>query len=72
MSYLITEVQCEDTVSGPKCGPCPHGFLGDGVNCTKPIICAAEPCYPGNLVVSFNYKILCGIYSFLLTHCSLV
>ncbi|XP_022191511.2 cartilage oligomeric matrix protein [Nilaparvata lugens] len=40
-------VECRDTVEGPRCGRCPHGFVGDGRHCKPGITCAENPCHPG-------------------------
>lgn len=40
-------IRCTDTPEGPRCGPCPEGYVGDGVNCTKRITCREQPCFPG-------------------------
>ncbi|XP_018496596.2 cartilage oligomeric matrix protein [Galendromus occidentalis] len=40
-------VQCTETPSGPTCGPCPAGLLGDGVKCRPSTTCRDRPCYPG-------------------------
>ncbi|KAF2895301.1 hypothetical protein ILUMI_10875 [Ignelater luminosus] len=40
-------VQCQDTVSGPKCGPCPYGHIGNGYDCQRVRTCRDRPCYPG-------------------------
>ncbi|XP_031829184.1 thrombospondin isoform X2 [Nomia melanderi] len=39
---------CRDTPQGPRCGPCPPGYTGDGYRCAKMANpCASNPCYPG-------------------------
>ncbi|KZC04077.1 Cartilage oligomeric matrix protein [Dufourea novaeangliae] len=39
---------CRDTPRGPRCGPCPPGFTGDGYQCTAWVHpCASNPCYHG-------------------------
>ncbi|KAL0113553.1 hypothetical protein PUN28_012609 [Cardiocondyla obscurior] len=42
-------VDCRNTPSGPKCGPCRHGYTGDGRVCTKinVITCIQRPCFQG-------------------------
>ena len=40
-------VQCHDTASGPRCGSCPRGYIGDGYQCQPGRTCADRPCYPG-------------------------
>nr|XP_033339765.1 cartilage oligomeric matrix protein-like [Megalopta genalis] len=39
---------CRDTLHGPRCGPCPPGYTGDGRQCTRlPNPCASNPCFRG-------------------------
>lgn len=38
-------VQCHDTSSGPRCGSCPRGYVGDGMSCKPGYTCAERPCY---------------------------
>ncbi|XP_025602698.2 cartilage oligomeric matrix protein [Athalia rosae] len=40
-------VQCRDTSSGPECGSCPRGYVGDGRTCDPGITCADRPCFSG-------------------------
>ncbi|XP_017785308.1 PREDICTED: cartilage oligomeric matrix protein [Nicrophorus vespilloides] len=40
-------VQCHDTSSGPRCGSCPRGYIGDGHTCTPGRTCAERPCFHG-------------------------
>ncbi|XP_066249708.1 cartilage oligomeric matrix protein [Euwallacea similis] len=40
-------VRCYDTPEGPRCGPCPRGYLGDGYTCTPGRTCADRPCFSG-------------------------
>ncbi|CAH2208232.1 jg2986, partial [Pararge aegeria aegeria] len=36
-------VTCEETASGPRCGSCPSGYLGDGRRCQN--LCESRrPC----------------------------
>ncbi|CAH0401170.1 unnamed protein product [Chilo suppressalis] len=39
-------VECRDTASGPECGACPTGTLGDGRRC-QPVPCSRKPCARG-------------------------
>lgn len=43
----ISGVQCQDTDNGPRCGPCPPGFSGDGKSCNRLYTCELAPCFPG-------------------------
>ncbi|XP_058454904.1 cartilage oligomeric matrix protein isoform X2 [Malaya genurostris] len=38
-------VQCYDTQSGIRCGHCPRGYIGDGINCRTGTTCADRPCF---------------------------
>ncbi|XP_076645729.1 thrombospondin isoform X2 [Halictus rubicundus] len=39
---------CRDTPHGPRCGPCPPGYTGDGYRCAKMANpCASNPCFRG-------------------------
>ncbi|XP_011637397.1 uncharacterized protein LOC105427393 [Pogonomyrmex barbatus] len=42
-------VDCRNTPSGPQCGPCRHGYTGNGRVCVKinVITCAQRPCFQG-------------------------
>ncbi|KAF7280960.1 hypothetical protein GWI33_005293 [Rhynchophorus ferrugineus] len=40
-------VQCYDTSAGPRCGPCPSGYVGNGYECRPERTCADRPCYDG-------------------------
>ncbi|XP_043919658.1 thrombospondin-4 isoform X3 [Protopterus annectens] len=40
-------VKCTETVDGFKCGPCPEGYIGNGVTCTDIDECRYSPCFPG-------------------------
>ncbi|KAH8251380.1 hypothetical protein KR032_010245 [Drosophila birchii] len=40
-------VECLDSASGPRCGHCPLGFIGDGKTCKPGVTCAHLVCYPG-------------------------
>lgn len=40
---FLTGVECSETASGPRCGSCPSGYLGNGQQCQH--ICdARRPC----------------------------
>ncbi|XP_046592163.1 cartilage oligomeric matrix protein isoform X1 [Neodiprion lecontei] len=39
--------QCRDTISGPQCGSCPRGYVGDGISCRRGYTCADRRCFPG-------------------------
>jgi syndecan 4 len=38
-------VTCHDTPSGPRCGRCPRGYVGDGKSCRVGVTCEDNPCY---------------------------
>ncbi|KAJ8980462.1 hypothetical protein NQ317_007658 [Molorchus minor] len=38
-------VSCYDTPEGPRCGPCPGGYSGDGYHCTRFVTCSENPCF---------------------------
>ncbi|XP_068140578.1 cartilage oligomeric matrix protein isoform X2 [Drosophila tropicalis] len=40
-------VDCHDSATGPRCGRCPVGFVGDGKACKPGVTCANFQCYPG-------------------------
>ncbi|GCB74210.1 hypothetical protein scyTo_0003298 [Scyliorhinus torazame] len=40
-------VQCSETQNGFRCGPCPAGFVGDGIRCTDVDECQVSPCSSG-------------------------
>ena len=40
---FFSGVECQETASGPQCGSCPSGYLGDGQRCQN--LCEARrPC----------------------------
>ncbi|XP_031342513.1 cartilage oligomeric matrix protein-like [Photinus pyralis] len=41
----FARVQCQDTPNGPRCGPCPYGFVGNGYECTAVRTCRDYPCF---------------------------
>lgn len=46
--FLFSGVQCSDTVEGAQCGPCPHGYEGDGKTChQRRNPCHENPCASG-------------------------
>lgn len=40
-------VQCQDSNTGPRCGPCPPGYIGNGFDCRPGRTCRDNPCYEG-------------------------
>jgi len=42
-------VRCVDTETGAQCGPCPAGFIGDGMRCRPDNACKSSPCFAGLL-----------------------
>ncbi|XP_055547230.1 cartilage oligomeric matrix protein isoform X2 [Wyeomyia smithii] len=38
-------VHCYDTQAGMRCGHCPRGYVGDGINCKPGVTCAERPCF---------------------------
>ncbi|KAH8377867.1 hypothetical protein KR093_007592 [Drosophila rubida] len=40
-------VDCHDSASGPRCGRCPAGLIGDGKLCKPGVSCADRPCFLG-------------------------
>lgn len=38
-------VHCYDTQTGMRCGHCPRGYVGDGINCKPGVTCADRPCF---------------------------
>ncbi|KAK9873867.1 hypothetical protein WA026_002224 [Henosepilachna vigintioctopunctata] len=40
-------VRCYDTDQGPRCGPCPYGYTGNGYDCRPIRTCRDRPCFPG-------------------------
>ncbi|XP_038110404.1 cartilage oligomeric matrix protein [Culex quinquefasciatus] len=38
-------VHCYDTQTGVRCGHCPRGYVGDGINCKPGVTCAERPCF---------------------------
>ncbi|GBN82393.1 hypothetical protein AVEN_140433-1 [Araneus ventricosus] len=55
-------VTCTDTPGGFRCGPCPRGFLGDGITCRPEKTCLDRPCYPGiSEYVALNTICLTGL-----------
>jgi syndecan 4 len=40
-------VTCHDTSSGPRCGHCPRGYVGDGKHCKVGVTCEDNPCFRG-------------------------
>lgn len=45
MNPCYPGVHCFDTSTGPRCGHCPQGFIGDGRACKPGITCADRPCF---------------------------
>jgi len=45
LSLLPTGVDCHDSASGPRCGRCPAGLIGDGKLCKPGVSCADRPCF---------------------------
>ncbi|XP_037959915.1 uncharacterized protein LOC119689209 isoform X2 [Teleopsis dalmanni] len=40
-------VDCHDSSSGPRCGRCPTGYIGDGKLCKPGLSCSDRPCFIG-------------------------
>lgn len=38
-------VTCHDTSTGPRCGHCPRGYVGDGKHCKVGVTCEDRPCF---------------------------
>lgn len=38
-------VDCHDSATGPRCGRCPAGYIGDGKACKPGVSCADRPCF---------------------------
>ncbi|GFY53489.1 thrombospondin-4 [Trichonephila inaurata madagascariensis] len=53
-------VTCTDTPGGFRCGPCPRGFLGDGITCRPERTCLDRPCYPGVRCYESESGFRCG------------
>ncbi|XP_076289309.1 thrombospondin isoform X2 [Lasioglossum baleicum] len=48
MSPCFPGADCLNTPHGPRCGPCPAGYTGDGYRCAKMVNpCASNPCFRG-------------------------
>lgn len=46
--FSLSGVSCSDTVEGAQCGPCPHGYEGDGKTChQRRNPCHDNPCASG-------------------------
>lgn len=45
----------DDPNSGFRCGDCPQGYRGDGIQCTIILdTCASNPCYPNVACVNYD------------------
>jgi len=53
-------VTCTDTQDGFRCGPCPDGYYGNGVECRRRTTCKDRPCYPGVTCETTERGYRCG------------
>lgn len=53
-------VACTDVSGGYRCGPCPRGFIGDGIICRPEITCRDRPCYNGVRCYDTDTGYRCG------------
>ncbi|KAL3286961.1 hypothetical protein HHI36_001447, partial [Cryptolaemus montrouzieri] len=53
-------VRCYETVQGPRCGPCPYGYTGNGYDCRPIRTCADRPCFPGVTCQDSSSGYTCG------------
>ncbi|XP_046753629.1 cartilage oligomeric matrix protein isoform X2 [Diprion similis] len=52
--------QCRDTSTGPQCGSCPRGYVGDGITCRRSNPCAEQRCFPGVACYNMDDGYKCG------------
>ncbi|XP_056022997.1 cartilage oligomeric matrix protein-like isoform X2 [Ostrea edulis] len=53
-------VSCTDTSRGYRCGRCPAGYVGDGIQCVPKVTCEHQPCYPGVTCTETEMGVQCG------------
>lgn len=53
-------VHCHDTPDGPRCGPCPRGYIGDGYTCRPGRTCQDRPCFQGVECRDTEHGARCG------------
>ncbi|XP_059173537.1 cartilage oligomeric matrix protein-like isoform X2 [Physella acuta] len=53
-------VRCIETEGNVRCGPCPVGYYGDGVSCTRITTCADNPCFPDVRCIDSERGYRCG------------
>lgn len=57
---LCVGVLCEDTENGYRCGPCPHGYVGNGIECRLSLCAPQNPCFPGERYAGVNLRWGCA------------
>lgn len=53
-------VRCMDTEQGPRCGPCPSGYYGNGYDCRPVRRCREGSCFPGVVCEDHATGYRCG------------
>lgn len=53
-------VRCVDTEDGFRCGACPKGYSGDGVECRRHTTCRDRPCFYGVQCQDIDGGYRCG------------